>query len=136
MYTEKMVVKDEHIDFQGIMDGLYYPWYMEEVRHNFLKVELGIDIVEASKKDNINYVLASIDNMNFKRPIKKGASLTVSCELKKINNKKFGFYQTITVEHKIVCDASFTATCIPSSGGRAFIPDNLKTILDELENSD
>ena len=41
MYEMTMQVKDEHIDFQNIMDGLYYPYYMETCRHQYIK-----DVVE------------------------------------------------------------------------------------------
>lgn len=30
MCSQTLSIKDEHIDFQGILDGLYYPYYMEK----------------------------------------------------------------------------------------------------------
>jgi acyl-CoA thioester hydrolase len=132
MYNKIMTVKDEHIDFQGIMDGLYYAYYMEIARHQYLIDVHDIDIVKASKDDGHNYVLASIDKMNFKRPVLRGAVVTVSCQIEPITSTKFGFYQTMLVGDKIVADAHFTATCIPATGGRPFIPEKLKKSLESL----
>ena len=115
MYTQTMIVDDKHIDFQGIMDGLYYPYYMEIVRHQFLKDIVGIDLVEESK-DGFNYVLSSIENMNFKRPIKANDTLEISCKMMPIDQKKFGFFQEIKCNGKVMCDANFTATCIHPNG--------------------
>ena len=55
-YAIEYTVNDKHIDVQGIMDGLYYPFYMEECRHNFAKEFLGIDLAEEAKK-GVNIVL-------------------------------------------------------------------------------
>ena len=46
-YHKTYTVKDEHIDVQDIMDGLYYPFYMEDCRHAFIKDTLGFDLEEA-----------------------------------------------------------------------------------------
>ena len=45
-YSKTYTAKDEHIDFQNIMDGLYYPFYMEWCRHDFIKEALGFDFEE------------------------------------------------------------------------------------------
>jgi acyl-CoA thioesterase FadM len=49
-YSKTYTAKDEHIDFQNIMDGLYYPFYMEWCRHDFIKEALGFDFEEEAKK--------------------------------------------------------------------------------------
>lgn len=133
IYQETHIVDPKHIDFQGIMDGLYYPYYMEIVRHRFLKNVVGVDIVEEAKHGN-NYVLASIEKMQFKRPIKQDSEMRITCEIYPINARVFGFYQEIHVDNKVVCDAHFTATCAPA-GKRAFVPDIIKQAFPESTSS-
>jgi len=132
MFSVEMDVKDEHIDFQSIVDGLYYPWYMEVVRHRFIKESLGVDI-EAAARDGFNWVLAEY-TLKFKAPLKKGDRITVTCELKPIDGSRsrFGFFQTIVREGKVAAEGSFTATCVPAAGGRPFIPEGVLNKLSAL----
>ena len=44
MFSKMYDVNEGHIDFQEVVDGLYYPFYMEWERHAFMKEALGIDI--------------------------------------------------------------------------------------------
>ncbi|SNQ40924.1 hypothetical protein KSGM81_03877 [Klebsiella quasipneumoniae] len=44
MFSKMYEVGEDHIDFQEVVDGLYYPFYMEWARHAFMKEALGIDI--------------------------------------------------------------------------------------------
>jgi len=130
-FNKTMTVKNEHIDFQEIMDGLYYPYYMEIVRHEFLKSIVKVDIVKEAQDNGLNYVLSSIEKMNFKRPVRENDSMNITCELLPFDKRKFSFYQEIIVNGKVVCDATFTATCIPQNGGRSFIPDIILDYLHE-----
>ena len=36
MFTKTYSVDEKHVDFQGVVDGLYYPFYMEWTRHAFM----------------------------------------------------------------------------------------------------
>lgn len=132
MFSVEMDIKDDHIDFQGIVDGLYYPWYMEVVRHRFVKEVLGVDI-EVAAKDGFNWVLAEY-TLKFKAPLKKGDRVTVTCELKPIegSRSRFGFHQTILRDGKVAAEGSFTATCVPAAGGRPFIPEGVLSKLPTL----
>jgi acyl-CoA thioester hydrolase len=46
MFSKHYEVDESHIDFQGVVDGLYYPFYMEWTRHAYMREALGIDIEE------------------------------------------------------------------------------------------
>lgn len=129
MYQKEMNVKDEHVDFQGIVDGLYYPFYFEECRHQYVKDAFGIDIVEYAKK-GLNLVLAEY-TLKFRTSLKKGDHLIVTCELTPIEGSraKFGFTQQILCHGKVASEATFVATCVPAAGGRPFIPEELKKLL-------
>lgn len=131
MYQLIMPVNEDHIDFQGIMDGLYYPFYMEECRHKYIKDVLGIDIVEYAK-NGLNLVLSEY-GLKFKASIKKGDELVVSCDLliSECSKIRFAFIQTITVAGKVMADGTFWGTCVAASGGRPFIPEE---ILNYIEN--
>src|ERR1700733_10165636 len=56
-FTKTYIVNDEHIDFQNIMDGLYYPFYMEYCRHDYIREALGFDFI-AEAKNGVNMVLS------------------------------------------------------------------------------
>lgn len=51
MFSKMYDVNEGHIDFQEVVDGLYYPFYMEWERHAFMKEALGIDIEGGSARD-------------------------------------------------------------------------------------
>ena len=125
-YIKEYTVKDEHIDMQNIMDGLYYPFYMEECRHEFVKDVLGIDIAEEAAKGN-NLVLSQY-TIKFLRSLKKGDVFTVNCSIysDKDGGSRFYFMQSIFLNGKVMTQAVFTATCVSSKGGRPFIPENLR----------
>lgn len=129
MYQENYSVKEEHIDCQGIMDGLYYPFYMEWCRHNFAKKVLGFDLeLEASK--GVNLVLAEY-TFKFKSSLKKGDQIVVTCDAQSIEGSKtkFAFIQKIILNEKTSAEATFIATALPAAGGRPFIP---QSVLDYL----
>ncbi|MGV3278781.1 acyl-CoA thioesterase [Rickettsiales bacterium LUAb2] len=133
MYSQKTVVKAEHIDFQGIVDGLYYPHYMEKVRHDFMRDVYNVDIIKAAEKGDL-YVLVSYE-MRFKHSLQMGDDIEVTCEVKPLSSIKFGFHQKIIANNKVCAEADFVATCMPKGGGRPFIPTELKTVLEKLQNS-
>lgn len=128
-----MKVKDEHIDFQGIMDGLYYPFYMEECRHKYIKDIVGVDIIEYAKS-GLNLVLSEY-TLKFKTSLQKGDIINVTCTLTPYENNKikFGFDQTIVCNNRVAAEGKFVATCVKSSGGRPFIPDQIQTYLDQIK---
>ncbi|MEO6151114.1 MAG: thioesterase family protein [Mucilaginibacter sp.] len=124
-YTKDYTVNDEHIDVQGIMDGLYYPFYMEYCRHDYIKDILGFDIEEEAK-NGVNMVLSQY-TINFLRSLKKGDAFTVTCTLMgdKDGLPKIHFKQAIILNGKVMTKATFTGTCVPATGGRPFLPDNI-----------
>ena len=127
MFEKHFDVDASHIDFQGIVDGLFYPFYLEWTRHAFMRDVVGIDI-EQAVKDGYLYVLSEY-SLKFKKPLKMGDKLTVTCEL--VPNEKssrFNFKQTIMVDGKVHAEAEFVATCILPSG-RPGVPDGVKALL-------
>jgi acyl-CoA thioester hydrolase len=136
-YLKEYQVKEEHIDVQGIMDGLYYPFYMEDCRHKFIKEIMGFDIEEKAK-EGINMVLAGY-TIKFFRPLRKNDVFRVNCSLYKgaANSVKFYLKQSITLNNKVFTEATFTVTCVPANGGKAYLPNDIKDLVDlafELEN--
>ncbi len=131
-YSVEYTVKDEHIDVQGIMDGLYYPFYMEECRHNFAKEVLGIDL-EAEAKKGVNIVLTEY-TMKFLRSLKKGDTFNVTCEAYKseTHNTKFYMKQFIMVGNKKYTEAIFTVAGASAATGRPFMPDYIQNTIAEL----
>jgi acyl-CoA thioester hydrolase len=123
-YSKTYTVKDEHIDFQNIMDGLYYPFYMEYCRHDFIREVLGFDFIAESEK-GVNMVLSKY-TLQFVRSLKKGDEFVVTCSpmLDKNNKSVLHFRQAILLNNKVVTKAVFSGTCV-GNNGRPFLPENL-----------
>ena len=128
-YIKEYTVKPEHIDVQGIMDGLYYPFYMEYCRHEFIKDVLGFSLEEEAHK-GVNMVLSQF-TIQFVRSLKKDDQFTVSCELfaEKSDKPQIHFQQIIKLNGKIVTKGVFTGTCVSATGGRPFLPEAIKELL-------
>lgn len=57
-YLKTYTVRNEHSDIQGIMGGLYYPFYMEWCWHDYIKEVPGFDFEEQAR-NGVNMVLSS-----------------------------------------------------------------------------
>ena len=132
-YSQTYVVKDEHIDVQGIMDGLYYPFYMEWCRHDFIREVLGFDFEEQAR--NGIYMVLSNYTLHFIRSLKQGDQFSVTCTVfrDKSGSPRLHFKQTMLMNNKAMAKAVFSGTCIPAGGGRPYLPEsilvNIKDIL-------
>lgn len=135
-YSKTYTVKDEHIDVQNIVDGLYYPFYMEWCRHDFVREVLGFDFEEEAHKGN-NMVLSRY-TLQFVRSLKKGDTFQVTCSpmLDKSNKAVLHFRQTIMLNNKVVTKAVFSGTCVKAGGGRPFLPEGLLTKLTDAPEWD
>lgn len=124
-YSKTYTVKDEHIDVQNIMDGLYYPFYMEYCRHDYIREVLGFDF-ETEAHNGVNMVLSKY-TLQFVRSLKKGDTFIVTCSplLDKNNKSVLHFKQTILLNNKLVTKAIFSGTCVKAGGGRPFLPETL-----------
>ncbi|MEN2399392.1 thioesterase family protein [Flavobacterium sp. MC2016-06] len=124
-YSKNYTVADGHIDVQGIMDGLYYPFYMEECRHDFIREILGFDFVEQA--ENGVFMVLSEYSIKFIRSLKKDDNFDVTCAVftDPLNLPRLHFKQTIIKNGKVMASAVFTGTCIPASGGRPYLPEEL-----------
>ena len=131
-FSRNFTAKDEHIDVQQIMDGLYYPYYMEVCRHEFIKEVLGFDLEEEASR-GINMVLSQF-TIKFVRSLKKGDEFKVTCELyaDSAGQPRLHFKQKILKNNKLMTIGTFSGTCVAASGGRPFLPDTLKTMLQDL----
>jgi len=122
-------VKDEHIDVQNIMDGLYYPFYMEYCRHAFIKEVLGFDFEEEARK-GIHMVLSNY-SIQFLRSLKRGDQFTLTCELYGDSKglPKVHFKQSILLNNKVMTKGVFTGTFVPAAGGRPYLPESMLLLL-------
>jgi acyl-CoA thioester hydrolase len=136
VYSKEYTVKDEHIDFQGIMDGLHYPYYLEECRHQFMVDVLGYDLKVASEAGT-NVVLSQF-GLKFRRSLMKGQKFTVTCSAHpdKSGKPQFHLKQEILRDGKLVTEAVFTATCVKTTGGRSFVPEEIAAAVSKGEPLD
>jgi acyl-CoA thioester hydrolase len=135
-YSKVYTVKEEHIDVQGIMDGLYYPFYMEYCRHDYIREVLGFDFEEQAEKGV--YMVLSQYKINFLRSLKKDDVFSVTCAVytDKDNLPRLHFKQSIVLNGKVMTKAIFTGTCIPAAGGRPYLPANLQEKFEDAPQLD
>jgi acyl-CoA thioester hydrolase len=129
-YSKNYTVKAEHIDVQGIMDGLYYPFYMEYCRHDFIREVLGFDLEEQAHKGV--FMVLSQYTIKYLRSLKKDDEFTVTCALyaDKAGQPRLHFKQSIIMNGKVMTTAVFTGTCIPATGGRPYLPADIAGLIE------
>lgn len=126
MFTKQYEVDEKHIDFQGVVDGLYYPFYMEWTRHAYMREALGIDMEEEFKQGKIYMVLEY--SLRFRKSLVKGDQVEVTCVLGKNEKRnRVNFVQQILVNGVVYADATFVATCLQN--GRPSMPDAVMNAL-------
>ncbi|MCK1966890.1 thioesterase family protein [Franconibacter sp. IITDAS19] len=119
MFAKYYSVDEKHIDFQGVVDGLYYPFYMEWARHAYMREGLGIDIEEEFKSGRLYMVLEY--TLRFRKSLQKGDEMEVTCQLVKNEKRnRVNFEQQILVDGKVYAEATFVATCLEN--GRPCVP--------------
>lgn len=126
MFSKNYEVDPKHIDFQGVVDGLYYPFYMEWTRHAFMKEALGIDIEAEFAQGKIYMVLEY--SLRFRKSLKKDDRLEVTCQLEKNEKRnRVNFVQEIKVDGVTYAEATFVATCL--FNGRPSMPEAVMNAL-------
>jgi len=126
MFTKDFTVDEKHVDFQGVVDGLYYPFYMEWTRHAFMKDELGLDLEQEFTEGRIHMILEY--TMKFKKSLQKGDKMQVTCSVAENEKKnRINFVQQILVNGSVYAEAVFVATCLVK--GRPSVPDVVKNAL-------
>lgn len=121
---------------QNIMDGLYYPFYMEYCRHDYIREVLGFDFEEEA--ENGIYMVLSGYKINFLRSLKKDDEFTVTCTLfaDPAGLPRLHFKQAIILNGKVMTKAVFTGTCVPATGGRPYLPDSIKGLIADAPKLD
>ncbi|MGP4128660.1 hypothetical protein OJE16_02165 [Pantoea tagorei] len=126
MFSKMYDVDEDHIDFQEVLDGLYYPFYMEWARHAFMKEVLGIDSEEEFRQGRIYRVLEY--SLRFRQSLKKGDRVEVTCQLeKKCEAQPREFLPANPGEGVTCTEATFTATCL--FNGRPVMPEAMTDAL-------
>lgn len=135
-YSKTYTVKEEHIDVQGIVDGLYYPFYMEYCRHDYIREVLGFDFEDEAK--NGVYMVLSNYKIHFLRSLKKGDEFSVTCTLfaDPAGQPKLHFKQSIMLNGKVMTKAVFTGTCVPATGGRPYLPASVVALVADAPKLD
>lgn len=125
-YSKNYTADDQHIDVQNIMDGLYYPFYMEYCRHDYIREVLGFDFVEQANKGI--YIVLSQYSIKFIRSLKKNDNFDVTCSVftDAQGLPRLHFKQSIIKDGKIMATAVFTGTCVPATGGRPYLPEEMQ----------
>jgi acyl-CoA thioester hydrolase len=131
-YIKKYTAKEEHMDLLGNMEGLYYPYYLEDCRHAYIREILRFDFEEEAR-NGISMVLSNY-NIQILRSLKGGSKFSVTCTVfrDKSASTLLHFKQAITLRGKIVTLGLFSGTCTPSNGGRSFLPPSLNSSLSRV----
>ncbi|AWO77457.1 acyl-CoA thioesterase [Serratia marcescens] len=127
MFSKNYDIAPQHVDFQGVVDGLYYPFYFEWARHAFMAEVLGLDIEEEFKLGRVHMLLEY--SLKFKKSLKASDKVVVTCRpVKSEKRNRVNFEQKILVDNVIYAEAVFIATCLVS--GRPSIPESLAILLE------
>lgn len=128
MFTKKYSVDEKHVDFQGVVDGLYYPFYMEWTRHAYMKEALGLDLEAEFKEGRLHMILEY--SMKFKKSLLKDHNMEVTCHLQKNEKRnRVNFVQQILVDGIVFAEAIFVATCLVN--GRPSVPEVVQNAITE-----
>ncbi|MCC8367687.1 acyl-CoA thioesterase [Xenorhabdus sp. PB61.4] len=120
MFSKEYLVDDQHVDFQGVVDGLYYPFYLEWTRHAFMKEALGLDLEEEFKAGRMHVILEY--GLRFRKSLQKGHKMEVTCKVARNEKRnRINFEQQILVDGVVYADATFVATCLVN--GRPTVPE-------------
>lgn len=129
MFSKHYEVDESHIDFQGVVDGLYYPFYMEWTRHAYMREALGIDIEEEFRQGKLYMVLEY--SLRFRKSLQKGDNVEVTCQLERNEKRnRVNFAQQIKVDGVVYAEATFVATCL--ANGRPSMPEAVMSALEQL----
>ncbi|WNJ77459.1 acyl-CoA thioesterase [Cedecea neteri] len=129
MFSKHYEVDESHIDFQGVVDGLYYPFYMEWTRHAYMREALGIDIEEEFRQGKLYMVLEY--SLRFRKSLQKGDNVEVTCQLERNEKRnRVNFAQQIKVDGVVYAEATFIATCL--ANGRPSMPEAVLNALEQL----
>ena len=102
MFCKHYTVDPNHVDFQGVVDGLYYPFYLEWARHAYMAEALGLNLEEEFKQGRIHMLLEY--TLSFKKSLKAGDELMVTCQpVKNEKRSRVNFFQQILVNDVGVC---------------------------------
>ncbi|EOS94885.1 acyl-CoA thioesterase [Erwinia tracheiphila] len=127
MFCKHYDVDPNHVDFQGVVDGLYYPFYFEWARHAYMAEALGLDLEEEFKQGRVHMLLEY--TLRFKKSLKVGDKMIVTCQpVKNEKRSRVNFFQQIIVNEVVFAEATFTATCL--THGRPGVPASLAALLD------
>ena len=125
MYSEIIKIKDEHIDFQDILDNIHYSYYFEKARHNCF-AQSGTTVEQLAKEGT--YAVLLDEHIKFKKLVTSG-DIEVTCQFSKLSRVKFVAEQQILVDGKVSSTNRCEITCIPAKGGRPFLPESIAALL-------
>jgi len=127
MFSKSYEVDPKHIDFQGVMDGLYYPFYFEWARHDYLYEEMGVDIEQLFEQGQMYVVLEY--NLKYRKSVRAGETVVVTCEAEKhAKPNRINMVQKMFLGETVAAEAVFTCTCLYH--GRPTIPKAFLSSLD------
>jgi len=126
MFSKSYTVDPSHIDFQGVMDGLYYPFYFEWARHAYLYEGLGIDIEQLFEQGQ-QYVVLEY-HLKFRKSLRRGDEITVSCELEAHEkSNRVNVVEKMVHDGAVCAEGTFVCTCLDK--GRPTIPAVIRDLL-------
>lgn len=123
MFEKTYSILSKHIDFQNVVDDLYFAFYMEWCRHAFMEEVVCINVEKEAASGNMYVLLES--KIKFKKPLLAGQQITVTCEMLGMDSStRFGFHQKILLDGAVHSEGEFIATFLPKKG-RPHIPEKV-----------
>jgi len=126
MFSKSYAVDPQHIDFQGVMDGLFYPFYFEWARHSYFSEEFGINLDQLFELGHMYVVLEY--KMKFKKSVHRNETVVITCHVEKHEKPtRVNVVQKMFVDGVIAAEGNFVCTCMIK--GRPSIPQVIKNLI-------
>jgi acyl-CoA thioester hydrolase len=114
-YLKKYVVEKDYVDENGCMHSIYYPYYMELCRRDYLKDILGFDFAEEAVRDI--YMKISQYSIKSFGMLKASDNFVVTCAvfIGSTENGNFNFKQSVIKDGRIISLGIFSLNCVMDS---------------------
>ena len=121
-------VRDNEIDFQGIVNNANYFVYMAFARHKQLQA-LGIDISQMHD-EGFDLVLVHSE-IDFRDSLHPWDQYQIISQMKLVGKIRVLFHQQIVrkIDQKLIVTGDNVGVCVNRKTGRPFLPVSLKVIL-------
>jgi len=123
----------EDTDAGGVVFYANYLKFFERGRTEWLR-QLGVNQTELAAREDRIFVVKGLD-IRYKRPARLDDLLSIQSKVTRVGHASIDFHQVATLNGEPLCESSIQICCVDARSLRpAALPDNLKTLLNQLQD--